>query len=123
MSARLNRHVDEDSETVGPNRLNIKYYAARQKEDPFPDASLLDPIDEDQHDEIKFSEASMFKSAKNKSISHEQHKALKTISSVHMDIFCCSFSSGPLAKLPPLKIEIMPVAKPVMVRIPKYSAD
>lgn len=38
-------------------------------------------------------------------------------------IFRCSSSSGPPARLPPLKIELTPDAKPVKVRLHNYSVD
>ena len=40
-----------------------------------------------------------------------------------MDTFRTSFSAGPPAKLPPLKIELTPDAKPVKVRLRKYSQE
>lgn len=40
-----------------------------------------------------------------------------------MKIFRTSFSSGPLAHLPPLKIELTPDAKPVKVRLRNYSQE
>lgn len=40
-----------------------------------------------------------------------------------MNIFRVSFSSGPPTKLPPLKIELTPDAKPVKVRLRRYSAQ
>lgn len=48
MNARLNRQGDENSaksHVVDRNRLRVNYQAARLEEDPFPDPSLLDPID------------------------------------------------------------------------------
>lgn len=65
----------------------------------------------------------ILKSAENNSLSEKQLKDLKTIVSGRIDIFRCSFSSGPPAKLPPLKIELTADAKPVKVRLRKYSAD
>lgn len=53
MIARLNRlpNTKPDTDTQ-KNRPPVNFYSARLEEDPFPDPSLLDPVDSEQHDTI-----------------------------------------------------------------------
>lgn len=126
MTAMLNRQVDRNvskSSNAPPNRPRVHYNSARNEEEPFPDPSLLDPVDADQHEEIKSVAETMVESAKKNGLSDERHNELKKTVLDHMDIFRCSFSAGPPAKLPPLKIDLTADAKPVKVRLRNYSAD
>lgn len=126
MSARLNQIQETDkepSEKIDPARPKVNYHKARTEEDPFPDPSLLDLIDKDQHDEIKAAVKGMEQAAKKQGLADVYESNLKGILHDHMDIFRTSFSAGPGAKLPPLKIELTPDAKPVKVRLRKYSQD
>lgn len=48
-------HLDRqsnDNTRPAAERLRVNNHKARLDEDPFPDPSLLNPIDEDQHDDI-----------------------------------------------------------------------
>lgn len=56
-------------------------------------------------------------------MSDNKHQELKTTVSDHVNIFRCSFSSGPPTKPPPLKIELTSDAKPVSVHLQNYFAD
>ena len=71
---------------------------------------MLDPIDENQHDDIRKAVEDMQKTAKDNSLADAYASNLKGILRDHMDIFRTSFSAGPPAKLPPLKIELTPDA-------------
>lgn len=53
LTARLNR-IDNDSDENANdiNRPHVNYYRNREEEDPFPDTSLLDPVDSAQHEEF-----------------------------------------------------------------------
>lgn len=62
----------------------------------------------EQPGEIKASVDDMLKSANNNGLSDDENKDLKMIVSSHVDIFRVSFSPGPLATLPPLKVYLMP---------------
>ena len=120
MSARFNGQ-DNFNEPPPSNRPKVNYNTARNEEDPFPDPSLLDPIDADQHEDICKAVDNLEKTAREKGLADVYESNLKGILRDHMDIFRTSFSAGPPAKLPPLKIELMPNAKPVRVRLRKYS--
>lgn len=52
MIVRLNGISDNGIPDDGRN-TSVNYFAARAAEDPFPDQSLLDPLDEDQHEDIR----------------------------------------------------------------------
>ena len=122
MTARLNRQRNDDKRPAA-DRPKVNYHAAHTEEDPFPDPSLLDPIDEDQHDDIRKAVADIQQTAKDNGLADVFESNLKGILRDHMDIFRTSFSAGPAAKLPPLKIDLTPDAKPVKVRLRKYSQE
>ena len=125
MAARVNRLQEKSSNQANPmaDRPRVDYNHARNEPDPFPDPSLLDPIDKNQHDDITAAVKSMETNAMNSGLADVYQSNLKGVLRDHMDIFRTSFSSGPGAKLPPLKIELLPEAKPVKVKIRKYSQE
>lgn len=126
MNARLNRQEVGNFaifSEANANRPRINCHTTQKEEDQFPDPSLLDHIDADQHKEIKSSVGAMLKLEKDNGLSNKEHKHLEMIVFDHMEIFFCSFLSRPSAKLPPLKIEPTADAKPVEVRWQTYSAD
>ena len=99
MTARLNRQINDDTRPAA-DRPKVNFHAARTKEDPFPDPSLLDPIDEDQHDDIRKAVEDMQKTAKDNGLADAYESNIKGILRDHMDIFRTSFSARPPAKLP-----------------------
>lgn len=52
MTARLDRQYDDDTRTVA-DRPRVNYFEVRLEEDPFLYPSLLNPIDEDQHNDMQ----------------------------------------------------------------------
>jgi len=56
-------------------------------------------------------------------LSAKQTEKLQGIVDSNMDIFRISLSSGPPATLPPLKIELLPDARPVKIRLRNYNSD
>lgn len=128
MLARLNRvgndQMDAPNPTVpDPTRPKVNYYRARTEGDPFPDPSLLDPVDMEQHEAITTALARMQTAAFDAGLASDKRPVLAKLLSDHVDIFRTSFSSGPPARLPPLRIELTPDAKPVKVRLRNYSQD
>lgn len=117
MIARLNRMTNEDFDA----RPRVNYYDVRDEEDPFPDKSLLDPVDSSQHDEIAQDVEKMVQTAVDNGFPDDNVPQLKKIVNDHMDIFRTSFSSGPPANIEPLQIDVAPDATPVRVRLRKYS--
>ena len=95
------------------NRPRINYHAARIDQDPFPDPSLLDLIDSDQHEAIEDAVDSMIEKAKQSGMGYTHLKQLQAILAENIDIFRVSLSAGPPADIRPLKIELAPQAKPV----------
>ena len=52
MMARLNRVIGDTTKhdaSSSSSRPRVNFYEAREEEDPFPDQSLIDPVDENQH--------------------------------------------------------------------------
>lgn len=54
---------DTDQPTADSARRKVNYFSARAEEDPLPDPSLLDPIDQKQHDDIKATVSDLQKTA------------------------------------------------------------
>lgn len=101
MIARLTRIQEKKQFIVTDlpsNRPRINYNTARTEEDPFPDASLLDPIDEDQHEEIRQAVSDMVTSSKKNGMPPAAAENLDHIIGENMDVFRTSFSSGPQRK-------------------------
>lgn len=104
-------------------RPRANYYRQRHESDLFLDPSLLDPIDLDQHNDIQSSIDAMLEKAFESGLPTHAHALLKKTVTDYMDIFRTSLSSGPPAKLPPLKISLTTDAEPVRVRLRNYSQD
>lgn len=126
MIACLNRVLGDGSEASDQpslGRSRVKYYQARSEADPFPDPSLLDPVDNEQEEEINLVAQHIFKSAREEGIGEAHADALQNTVLQHMDIFQVGLSAGPPAKLPPLKIELLPETRPVQDRLRNYSQE
>lgn len=130
MTARLHGLLNSDLETSLPPdqnldapRPHVDYYQVREEPDPFPDSSLMDPIDSSQTEEVDSEINNMIDNAVENGFPSAHVSALKKLVSDHTDIFRTSFSSGPPADIPPLKIDLVPEAKPVRVRLRNYSQE
>lgn len=128
MFARMNRVVPEHTanEIAGQrkeDRPRVNFYTARTEEDPFPDPSLLDPIDSDQHGEIIAEIGNLKKIARDNGLPNQDANRLDKIIDENRDVFRTSFSSGPHAKLRPLRIDLTRDARPVKVRLRNYSKE
>lgn len=54
--AQVNRVPNDQVDSapsISPIRSKMYYFTAHGEEDPFPDPSLLDPIEEDKHEKIR----------------------------------------------------------------------
>lgn len=126
MLARLNS-VDNDQVYLPTDpditRSKVNYYTAPAEEDLLPDSSLLDPVDMDHHEDIKAAIRDMQCAAFEAGLAEEKGPALAKILSDHMVIFQTSFSTGPLVRLPPLKVGLAPEVKPVKVCLRNYSQE
>jgi len=126
MVARLNRignfeTITEDDATAEQPRVN--YYECRNEKDPFPDPSLLDPVDSVQHAHIREAVQRMSKAAAGNGMPQQDVATLEQLISDHMDIFRISLSSGPAAAVDPLRIDLKSDARPVRVRLRNYSKE
>lgn len=126
MIARINRAsnstVDSDK-PLDDLRPRVNYFCVREEEDPFPDASLLDPIDSDQHEDVIDATNGMVQTTIDSGFPNDKLPELRKNISDHTDIFRVSFSSGPPAQVPLLKIDLAPNATPVRVRLRNYSQE
>lgn len=125
MIARLNRQRGDEPSTMHStdSRPRVNYFEVREEEDPFPDSSLLDPIDNSQHGDIEVELHNMIERARGNGLDDKQTQQLSDVVNEFKDIFRTSFSRGPPANVEPLKIELTPDAKPVRVRLRNYSLD
>lgn len=131
MSARLNKvpNVPEPQKpsTSHPsptsNHPSANYYSAWLEQDPFPDPSLLDSVDADQHSGIKDTIMDMVARATTNGLLEQFHKRLEKLVYRYIDIFRIGLSSGPPARLPAMKISVTPEAKPVKERLRNYSQE
>lgn len=125
ISSRLNRVVDpfDFNTPPDPSRPRVNFYSVQEEVDPFPDKSLLHPIDSAQQEEVSEAIENMVQVATDSGFPNDNLPELKEIVTDHTDIFRTSFSSGPPANIEPLKIDLVPDAKPVRVRLRNYSQD
>lgn len=75
---------------------------------------MLDPLDQAQESDIKNAIASMMENMTSNGLL-EVNKELESLVAKITDIFRTKFSSGPPANVPPLKIALVPEARPVRV--------
>lgn len=120
MVSRLN-HIRTEEKDLDPDHPRINYFTARSEPDPFPDPSLLDPLDENQHNEIQKATSCMVQSAHLAGLSVTETQDLQDLVNANIDIFRTGLSSGPPADIKPLKIELTQDAHPVQVRLRNYS--
>ena len=126
MIARLNRVREKtpvSCEYLPPNRPRVHYHTARTEREPFPNPSLLDSLDEDQHEDVRRMVGDMVTKAKKNGMPSAAAENLDRIVRGSMDVFRNSLSSGPPAKIRSLKIELTADAKPVKVRLRNYSQE
>ena len=128
MLARLNQVSNDEVDSAAnptdasdPSRPTVNFFTVRNEQDPFPDSSLLDPVDSEQHDEIASTVEQMVADAVDNGFPVDKLTELQKIVSDYIDIFRVTFSSGPPADFPPLRIDLHPTAKPIRVRLRNYS--
>lgn len=115
MIARMNGiTVTLEKKKRGPKRT-VGYFASRYEQDQFPDASFLDPLDENQHQDIRQAVDKLVQTAAENCLPKRHLLKLRGILNPHIHVFRFSFSAGPAAKICPLKIELTPDTRPVQV--------
>ena len=126
MIARLNRIREEEFKTPDDgksDRPRVNFYAARSEEDPFPDSSLLDLFDEDQHEDIRSAVQALVQFAKDNGLPQDSATELDEFVNSRLDIFRVSFSAGPPARIEPLTVDLTPEARSVKVRLRNFSRE
>lgn len=104
-------------------RPRVYYHAARSETDPFPEPSLLDPLDEDQQMNIRTVVDQMIQPASYNDLYPDLVTRLRNMIQEHIDIFRLSFSASPPAGLPPLKIALNDDSRPVLVKLRNNSQE
>lgn len=128
MTARLNHMRDygafsDSSSNLVSDRPRINFNTARTEEDPFPDPSLLDPADTDQHGEIHTEVETMKNTASNNGLPPRHNKMLGELEGINIDVFRISFSPEIPARIKPLRIELTSDVRSVKTRLRNYSQE
>lgn len=126
MFARLNRppNLTEASDTPSVySSLRLNYFKIREEKDPSPYFSLLDQVDSVQTIEVSFAMERMLQNAADGGFPEEHLSWLRKLLRSHSDVFLVSLSSGPFAYVPPLKVNLVPDARPTTVLPRNYSPE
>lgn len=115
------KHDNTNTYAVVEDRPRRNYYENSQYQDPFPDQSLLDQVDNNQQEEVSRAILSLVSAATSNGLPEAEQQNLSQLLNDNQDVFRICMSSGPAAKLPPLKIELSTEAKPVRVKLRNYS--
>lgn len=103
-----------------PPRPRSNYYVNKADVDPFPNLSLIDLPDEDQAASVRTAVEDMLKDALVQGFPHNRFDDLRKTVMARLGVFRTDFSQSS-APIPPLRLELKPDAKPVHVKIRKYS--
>lgn len=107
---------------MGRRETAISCFGVRCEEDPFPDCSILGPLDMDQKENISAGTSGILDEASKVLnellLKRELHQFV--INNLH--IFRSSFSAGLPARFVPLRIQLTPNAKPIRVRLQNILA-
>lgn len=103
------------------DRPRANYYDSRSAPDPFPNPNLLDLPDADQNESVRSAINEMFTDALIAGFPKTRFDELKQIVMKRVNVFRTTFSRGNGANIAPLKLELKPNAKPVIVKLRRYS--
>ena len=95
MVARINRISNDDVEPLRSDRAKVNHFRSRNETVPFPDPSLLDPIDVDQHGEIRHALETKKKESRENGLLEPYSPHLDSLLDEFVDIFRTSLSAGP----------------------------
>lgn len=104
-------------------RKSVAYFEFQKEKDKFFNASALDPVDDDQKDDVESGLHEMVEKPVSNSLPENKTDVPSNILSTRINVFCTSFSSSPPAKVVPLKIDLVVSAKPVCICLRNYSQD
>lgn len=99
----------------------VDFKQACKEEDPFPDTSLLDPLDSDHTEKIITAVQEMESITEGAGQKSEFEGKIQELLRVSIDRFRCSQSSRPSANLSPLKVELTSNERQVKVKLPNYN--
>ena len=122
--AEMPQNVNQQSpESFSNGRPSKNYFKIRSEPDPFPDESLLDPVDNSQDDDVKNALDKALSSTTVKEMSSEQLEELSDIIMSNKDVFRLRMCGGAPAKIPPLQVQLTSDAKPVRIKLRNYSPE
>lgn len=124
--ARLNRIREDESKNSDGGRYERpwdSFYAARREEDTFPDASLLDTLDQGQPQNIRTPVEEMAECARDNGLRKESEAELGELVHSRLDLSCLSFPAGPPAWMSPLTLDLNSESRPTKVRFRNYFRE
>lgn len=122
--SRSNQVQDSNARTGKHPKLDtarVKYFQACLQEDPFLDASFLNPIDSNQGKATHAVADSMLKTAQDNGLFETDTLYLRQAVTDFIDVFHVSFSAGSSANITPLKTELTSDARPVRTQLRNYT--
>lgn len=105
------------------NRPGSNYYANRNEPDPFPKRSLIDISDSSQEADINIALEAILQDALDHGFPTAHYANLRQIVLARRNVFCTTFSAGPPANVPPLRVSLKPNTMLTTVRLRRYSTD
>lgn len=96
------------------------YFDILGSSNPFPDSSMLDPANSDDHEAIVQTVKKMVPDASSNGLSNKIIAERRAVISNHTNIFRKSFSSGPLAHFLPINLKLQRNTKPIHVFLRNY---
>lgn len=108
---------------IQADRPGVDQRAQNLHDDPFSGPLELDPVDDFQYYDFVNAVWELEQRAVEAGLPTAYHARLRDILNPHIDIFRVGLSSGPPVKLPPLKIQLLPDAHPVRVKLRNHSED
>lgn len=103
------------------NRPRAVHEYGKTEEDPFPNPTLLDLLDEDQAESLDEAIGDMIQRAKENVLPETHLARVEQMVFRYRDVFRTGLSSGVPPKFPPLVIALTSDAKPTKVRLRNYS--
>lgn len=108
------------SSSSNQQRPRSNYYAKNAAIDPFSNLSLIDLRNANQDETVRKAVDEMLSDASAQGFPQTRFECLRKIVMARIEVFRTDFSQ-PSASIPPLRLELKPDAKPVHVKIRKYS--
>lgn len=104
-------------------RHRVRFFKIMEEQDPFADSAFLNPCDSIQLKEIKVAVDNTMELASSNEFSYDKLPKFWKLFFDLADPFRTSFSSDSPAKIPPLKADLVPDARPVCVRFRSYFLE